>query len=105
MVKRDERAAAAPAAAPKKDPQAAAQRAAALDAVRNAREARRKAEEKADYDELHAVAAARNLAVTWDDIADALDMLQPNAVRKYAPLLVEHRTVTVRSEVERADTV
>lgn len=43
------------------------------------------------------VAECRNASVTWEEIAVQLDALQPNVVIKYKPLLVEHRTVTVRA--------
>lgn len=52
-----------------------------------------------------AVAEARNRAphearaatgIQWDQIATALGMHQPNAVRKYKPLLETKTTVTVR---------
>ncbi len=75
----------------------ASERDAALDTVRAARRARHDAE----VAELQAVADARTFSVTWDDIAAAVQMLQPNAVRKYEPLLVEHRTVTVRPDKVR----
>ncbi|MFI6290097.1 hypothetical protein ACIBEJ_00845 [Nonomuraea sp. NPDC050790] len=64
----------------------------ALVAVRHAVRAFQDAERA----ELEAVAAARNADVTWDDIADALGMKQPNAVAKYRPQL----SVTVQVQVK-----
>jgi hypothetical protein len=48
--------------------------------------------------EVHAVADARNRGVTWREIAEAVNMAEPNAFVKYSPLLEEKRTVTVRGE-------
>ncbi|WP_344890327.1 hypothetical protein [Actinomadura meridiana] len=47
---------------------------------------------------VQAVADARNAGVTWGEIARELEMQQPNAVRKFRPLLEERREVTVRSK-------
>ncbi|MGP3920676.1 hypothetical protein [Nonomuraea sp. 10N515B] len=60
-----------------------------------------KAYEEAVRAEVRAVAGARTHDVTWREIAEAVDMAEPNAFIKYSQLLEEKRTVTVRGEPPR----
>jgi hypothetical protein len=48
------------------------------------------------------VAAARDAGATWQQIAEKFGpgAFRQNVQRKYGPLLVERRVVTVREEVE-----
>ncbi|MEU8334770.1 hypothetical protein [Micromonospora tulbaghiae] len=50
---------------------------------------------RADLDRLDVehVAACRNAGVSWQQIATALGIKQPSAVRKYKPLIEEVRVV------------
>lgn len=55
----------------------------ALAAIRKAHEAI----EEAEWKEVEAVADARGADLTWGEIAEIVEMNQPNAVRKYRPYL------------------
>jgi len=46
------------------------------------------------------IAAARTANVTRKIIASRLGMREPNAIRKYRPMLDEHRMVTVKATVQ-----
>lgn len=45
-----------------------------------------------------AVAAARQAGAGWTEIGARVGMLRPNASRKYAPLIEERVTVTVKEQ-------
>ncbi|WP_213453556.1 hypothetical protein [Rhizomonospora bruguierae] len=84
-----------PTTTPPTDPKAAA-----LARVRAAVAAKAAALAEHDRAILTAVADARRHAATWTEVADATGQKRPNAERKFKPLLVEERRVTVR-ESER----
>ncbi|MFI7073530.1 hypothetical protein [Micromonospora sediminicola] len=53
-----------------------------------------------DRQDVEHVATCRNAGATWQQIAKALGIKQPSAVRKYLPLIEQVRTVRPKTRSE-----